>query len=147
MEIVFYKNNSEPERLIKTLSIPLTLTGTLREGSNVVNPEIIIEGNPADFPTVYNYAYISEFSRYYYVGDPVAYRNTLINIPLNVDVLMSFKDAILANEAIIDKQDINGNVYLNDGVWAREAREFYTIKTFTNGFNDTGEYILITAGA
>lgn len=147
MNITFYKNVSEPERVTKSLLYPLPLTGSLRDSSNVINPEIIIEGNPGNFPTLYNYAYIPEFGRYYYVGDPVAYRNNLISVPLSVDVLMSFKDAILANEAVIDKQDSNGNIYLNDGIWTHEAREFYTIKSFANGFNDAGEYILITAGA
>lgn len=146
MNITFYKNNSEPERFSKSLSNAVTVTGSLRDTSNVVNPEILIEGNPADFPSTYNYAYIPEFDRYYFVGDPVALRNNIIRLPLNVDVLMSFADDILSNQAIIDKQNA-GNNYINDGSWIRESREFYTIKSFQNGFEDNGEYILITAGA
>jgi len=147
MIITLFTNNSEPERVTKSLSNPLSISGSIRGGSNVINPEILIEGNPADFPSGYNYAYIPDFDRYYYVGDPSAYRGNLILLPLSVDVLMSFRDAILANEAIIDKQNSDGNYYLNDGSWMHESREFYTIKSFSNGFNNNGEYILITAGA
>ena len=147
MIITLFKNNSEPERITKSLSNPLSLTGSIRGGSNVINPEILIDGDPADFPSGYNYAYIPEFNRYYYLGDPTAYRANLVLLPLSVDVLMSFRDEILANEAIIDKQHTDGSTYLNDGSWLHESREFYTIKSFSNGFNNNGEYILITAGA
>lgn len=146
MNITFYKNNSEPERFNKSLTGDHLVTGSLRDTSNVVNPDILIEGNPEDFPNTYNYAYIEEFGRYYFVGDPVSLRNNIIRIPLQVDVLMSFADDILSNQAIIDKQN-SGNNYINDGSWIRESREFYTIKTFEAGFEDSGEYILITAGA
>lgn len=146
MQITFYKNNSEPERFNKSLSGDHVVTGSLKESSNIINPVIMFEGDPSDFPSVYNYAYIPDFNRYYFVGDPAAYRSNLVVVPLHVDVLMSFKDAILSNQAIIDKQD-SGNNYINDGSWLRESREFYTIKTFEDGFEDTGEYILITAGA
>lgn len=147
MNIILYRNHSEPERMIKNLTNEQTLTGYLREQSNVINPEFLIQGDPADFPSFYNYAYIPDFSRYYFMGDPVAVRSDLIMLPLSVDVLMSFKDDILSNDAIVDKQRDNGNVYFNDGSWANDSREFYTVKSFTNGFNDNGEYILITAGA
>ena len=147
MNITFYKNLSEPERMTKNIVNPRTVSGSLRDSSNVINPQFLIEGTPADFPNGYNYAYIQEFERYYFVGDPVSIRNNIVMLPLSVDVLMSFKNEILSNIAIVDKQTASGNYYLNDGSWMHESREFYTIKSFSNGFNNNGEYILITAGA
>lgn len=147
MQIILYKNNSEPERFTKSLSGSLTLSGTVRGETNVINPEILIEGSPDDFPSDYNYAYIPEFERYYFINEVTAFRNNVTVLFMHVDVLMSFKDDILSNNAIVDKQALAGNMYLNDGSWVHESREFYTIKSFQNGFNDDGEYILITAGA
>lgn len=147
MQIILYKNNSEPERFTKTLSGSLTLSGTVRGETNVINPEILIEGSPEDFPSDYNYAYIPEFERYYFINEVTAFRNNVTVLFMHVDVLMSFKDEILSNSAMVDKQALAGNMYLNDGSWMHESREFYTIKSFQNGFNDDGEYILITAGA
>lgn len=147
MQITLYKNNSEPERVTKSISGSLTLSGTVRGETNIINPEILIEGSPDDFPSDYNYAYIPEFERYYFINEVTAYRNNVTVLFMHVDVLMSFKDDILSNEAMVDKQAILGNMYLNDGSWMHESREFYTIKSFQNGFNDDGEYILITAGA
>lgn len=147
MQIILYKNNSEPERFTKSLSGSLTLSGTVRGETNVINPEILIEGSPEDFPSDYNYAYIPEFERYYFINEVTAFRNDVTVLFMHVDVLMSFKEDILSNSAIVDKQALAGNMYLNDGSWMHESREFYTIKSFQNGFNDDGEYILITAGA
>lgn len=147
MQIILYKNNSEPERFTKSLSGSLTLSGTVRGETNIINPEILIEGSPDDFPSDYNYAYIPEFERYYYINEVTAYRTNVTMLFMHVDVLMSFKDDILSNSAMVDKQALAGNMYLNDGSWMHESREFYTIKSFQNGFNDDGEYILITAGA
>lgn len=147
MQIILYKNSSEPERFTKSLSGSLTLSGTVRGETNIINPEILIEGSPDDFPSDYNYAYIPEFERYYYINEVTAYRNNVTLLFMHVDVLMSFKDDILSNSAMVDKQALAGNMYLNDGSWMHESREFYTIKSFQNGFNDDGEYILITAGA
>jgi hypothetical protein len=65
----------------------------------------------------------------------------------SVDVLESFKTQIKSQTAIVDKQESLSNLYFNDGSFRKDSREFYTVKTFPNGFNDNSEYILITAGA
>lgn len=146
MNITLYVNNSEPERLNKTLTGAISLTGFLREESSIIDPVILIEGDVSTL-SGYNYAYISDFGRYYYITGIESVRTGLVRVFMHVDVLKSFDSAIRANNALIDKQNSAGNVYLNDGTWKHEAREFYTIETFPNGFNTNGEYILITAGA
>ena len=147
MEIKLYINNSEPERVIKSLTDVGTLTGTLRNESDVVNPYIIIDGNY--FPSGANYAYIAEFGRYYYVTEVTSIRNGYIAVSLASDPLMSFSSEIKNLRAIIDRQAYaaHANMYLPDDVIVHDSREFYTVKTFSGGFNDSGEYILITAGA
>lgn len=147
MDIILYSNNSEPERVIKSLTQVATLTGTLRNESNIVNPVITIAGNY--FPSTANYAYISEFGRYYYILEVISMNNGIVMVSLSSDPLMSFANEIKNLRAIIDRQaeGTHANMYLPDDVVVHDAREFYTVKTFSSGFNDTGEYILITAGA
>lgn len=146
MNITLYVNTSEPEKLDKTLTGAISLSGFLREESSIIDPVVLIEGNVSSLAG-YNYAYISDFGRYYFITGIESVRTGLIRVYMHVDVLTSFKTGIRSNNALIDKQNSAGNVYLNDGTWKHEAREFYTITTFPNGFNDNGEYILITAGA
>ena len=146
MNINLYLNKSEPEKLDKTLIWEISLTGFLRESSSIIDPVILIEGNVSTL-SLYNYAYIPEFERYYFINNIESVRTGLVRVFMHVDVLTSFKSGIRSNNALIDRQKVSGNYYLNDGIWKHEAREFYTVKTFPNGFNDNGEYILITAGA
>ena len=50
------------------LSSPLTINGTLREESSVINPSITFNIDNFDLQN-YNYAYIKEFNRYYFIKD------------------------------------------------------------------------------
>ena len=40
MEITFYKNTSESNRIGKTLTNPLTIEGKFRDGIDIINPTI-----------------------------------------------------------------------------------------------------------
>ena len=87
MIITFYNNISEKNVIRKTINNPLTISGTLRESTSVINPIITVEA-PVTL-IGYNYCYIPDFSRYYYVVDVKSMRNNLWAVTLRVDVLMS----------------------------------------------------------
>lgn len=145
MVIDLYINSSENNRVNKVLSGKFELTGTLRGETNVINPEILIEHAN---PTGYNYAYIPEFNRYYFINEFTSVRNGLWRVRLAVDVLETYKTQIKQMPAIIDKQQNKGNsnLYLNDGSYVIDSRSYNTILNFSGGFNNVGEFILITAG-
>lgn len=145
MVIDLYINSSENNRVNKVLSGKFEMTGTLRGETNVVNPEIMIEHAN---PTGYNYAFIPEFNRYYFINEFTAIRNGLWRVRLVVDVLETYKSQIKQMPAIIDKQQNKGNsnLYLNDGSYVIDSRSYNTILNFSGGFNDSGKFILITAG-
>lgn len=88
-----YKNTAEPNRLDKTdyLEQVGVLEGAFREESSLVNMNVIIQQDT--IPT-FNYVYIPILKRYYYVTDIASVRYGLWRITLEVDVLMSYKDAI-----------------------------------------------------
>lgn len=144
MDITLYKNNSEKNKIRKNLSNEHTLSGTLRNESNVVNPAIIIN---IDNPTVYNYVYIPMFGRYYFITDYVSMRTGIWQINLKSDVLMSFKDSILNSRALIQNtQSVGKSDYLNGSNWVTNCKTKTDIISFSNGLLNNGEYILITAG-
>lgn len=148
MEIRLYFTTSPDNRMTKYLTNTSVMQGNLRDVSNVVNPVILVECDIEQLSGLYNYAYIPEFNRYYFITEMQSYRNNFVLLSLSVDVLYSFKEQILDNVAIIDKaqQTDFSNIYYDDGSFITESRDFYTIKSFSNGFNDNGEFILITAG-
>ena len=150
MQINLFTCNAERNRVVKTdyISNRFVLEGTLRSSSSVTNPVITIEKatNPVNYN--YNYMYIEEFGRYYFIDDIVSINNKLWEIHASVDVLYSFADEILSNSAIIEKSEDedNANLYLDDGSFVMDTRLFNTLIEFPNGFNSNGSYILICAG-
>ena len=147
MEISFYNNVSEKEKIGKTLKNKKSLTGFLKQATSVINPIITIE---IENPSQFNYCHIPQFHRYYFINDMINVKNNLWEIHMNVDVLESFKTQIKANKAIIEKseQSASSNEYFNDGsTFYHDSREYNEIAMFQRGFDTAPSYILITAGA
>lgn len=143
MDIYLYVNNSEKNKLNKTLTEEEQFTGTLRTKTSVVNPIIHLE---TENPTAYNYAYIPEFNRYYYITNMSVVRNNLWELSLTVDVLYSFRDYIKNCRVVISDYE-NGNTnYLMGDVWKNKVKEFTDIISFPSGLSNNGYFILITAG-
>ena len=145
MNINFYKNTSDNNVLNKNITLISTHNIKLKDECNIMTPSILIHG---DISNDINYAYIEKWGRYYYVRDKKSLNNGIYEINLTVDVLMSFKQKILTLKCIIDKQQdlSNINKYYNDGSFIVSSKQFIKTINFHNGFNENGEFILITAG-
>lgn len=145
MEVIFYYNLSDDRAINKSLAGAESFEGIVRDEVNVMSPVIRFEN---DGVLRYNYAYIPELQRYYSIKERVCYRQGIWDVYFDVDVLMSFRNDILNLDAVVDKQAATtiGNEYIDDGSLVSENVMFQTVYDFPNGFNDTGEYILITAG-
>lgn len=146
MNLTLYYNASERKVIGKSLRTLGTVTGVLKGDASITSPTFVVEANSSYFNGV-NYLYWQETNRYYYIDDIQALTGGRMLFICSVDVLESFSTQIKQQTAILDKQQTLSNMYYNDGSFKKDTREFYTIKSFSNGFNDNGEYILITAGA
>lgn len=143
--ISLFKTNSENNRVVKTLTDEKQLSGELRNQTSVLNPSIRIES--ADNISAYNYAYISEFGRYYYITDIVSVRTKCWVVSLRCDVLMSYKDEIRGLNVILDNTQETGlSNYLASPNWVNLVKTKTDIKVFPSGLSEQGEFILITAG-
>lgn len=143
MDIILCKNESEKNKIGKTLTNPQTVTGTLREQTSITKPYIAIEH---DDPKDFNYAYIEDFGRYYFVDDITVIRKGFLGVSLSVDVLESFKNQILQQNVIVNKSQSDTNYYLPDDNLKVNVKTKTDIVNFPNGFLESGEFILITAG-
>ena len=143
MTLKIYTNTSEKNKVDKNITqVGQDISGTLRESCSVVDPVIAIEGL-SDMSV--NYAYITEFGRYYYINNIVC-RGNLFELHMHVDVLMSYRGGIRSNTAVISRQQNEYNLYLTDGVFKTEAIPHYEIRKFPSGF--TGyHFVLAVAGA
>ena len=143
MNVTLYKNTSEKAKVGKTLTSASTHTGTLREGCEVVNPTLIIEG---DNLSDYNYMYIPEFHRYYFITGITSIKKGLWQIDGHCDVLETYKTQIKAQKAVVERQEQKYNLYLNDPDWKIYRNKQVLTRTFPSGFLDTGVYYLTVVG-
>ena len=145
MEIRLYYNTSDNRTIRKKLINEYSISGKLRESCDLINPVLTIQ----QYNVIrYNYAYIPDFHRYYFINKVTSINRNLWRIELEVDPLMSFKGDILALQVVVDKQssDYIGDEYIDDGSLVADNYTFKSVYNFNKGFNDHGEYILITAG-
>lgn len=143
--ISLFKTVSENNRVVKTLTDEKQLSGELRNQTSVLNPSIRIES--ADNISTYNYAYIPEFGRYYYITDIVSVRTNCWVVSLRCDVLMSYKDEIHGLNVILNNTQETGlSNYLASPNWVNLVKTKTDIKVFPSGLSEQGEFILITAG-
>lgn len=145
MEITFYVNNEEPEKVNKNLGTGQTFEGTLKDRVIIERPSILIETD-IDIND-YNYFYIPEFNRYYFRTDIEIVRNNLFRISGRTDVLMSFKEPMKNFQVILDHSEVTGVTnYQSSPVWQALVKTKTDIINFPNGLSENGEFILITAG-
>lgn len=146
MVIDLYITGSEKNAIYKNLQNELELEGSLRNESSVVNPVFVIE---AVNPTAYNYCFIPDFNRYYFITNIESVRTNLWRIHCAVDVLMSYQSQILNLSVIVS--DVTAGEYPNSTYFTGEQWQV-TVKTktdvlsFPSGLLEQGEYILITSG-
>lgn len=144
MTLTLYYNESENNALNKTLTQITSLTGTLREESSIIDPVILISGNDENIPFI-NYAYIPEFHRYYFITNIESVRKDLWRIHMHVDVLYTYRNAIKANSAIIERNENMYDLQLNDGLFKTRQKPRIVQYPFSAGF-DTWNFVLGVAG-
>lgn len=142
MDIVFYQYTLNSNRLNKSLSDGYTVSNcSFNAEYDVIHPCIKIVG--VDISS-YNYCVIN--SNYYFIDSINIERNNLYVANLTLDVLMTYKDVILAQQGtVIESQNtlfLNGNEYPTYSYYNRTTIQY----SFNNPFNENGEYVLISSG-
>lgn len=142
-KIVLYKTVSPPNKVQKELTDDYELNCTLFEGCNILSPSLYLE---LDTHPNYNYAYIPDFSRYYYVTNVICDTYGRYTLSLAIDVLYTYSAYILALKGHITART-DGNMFASNRGGVYDLRpQFDTVKFTTpeNGFNDEGTIIMIT---
>lgn len=142
--IVLMNNQEELNKITKNPTTVRTLTGTLREETDIVDPEINVEfsGTLTDC----NYMYIQALSRYYFITKIESIRNGVWRIYAHCDVLKTYAEAILNTEAVVARSESKYNLLLNDSMFKVYSNPRLQIANFPNKF--TGEsYVLVMNGA
>lgn len=92
----------------------------------------------------FNYAYIPDFNRYYFIENIEVTPNKIYNISLRCDVLESFKNDILESSGFVNQQT-TPNKYYNSDYQTEIKKEVDVIKSNVT-LETTKSTILVTIG-
>lgn len=143
-EVQLMNNSEELNKITKSPTLVLSLFGTLREETDIVDPEISIEYSGA--LTNVNYMYIPVFNRYYFITKIESIRNNLWRIYAHCDVLKTYAEGILNTEAVVARSESRYNLYLNDSMFKVYSNPRLQIANFPRKFENES-YVLIMNGA
>lgn len=148
MEVVLYKTNSPKNLVTKKLLNEKRYTNVvfLNEVDNT-NPTIDIGFfKKVEELKIYNYAYIPQLGRYYYISTQTFKTGGIVSLSLSVDVLMSYKDSILNSTQLIDRVQSKGKMYIGGYDWVTDERTYIRTHKFAgNHFNkENDSYVLVT---
>lgn len=143
MNVTFYTNNSPNNTISKSLTSIVSIDFTFKDGTTIQNPVIRISGQDLTLFRDCNYMYIDTTQRYYYVTGITSVRNNLVEVSGRVDPLMSFKDEILTNTAIVSRNEKSWNLFINDGVLKTYQNPQIATSNYSAGFTKTNPSIVL----
>lgn len=143
--VKIYINSSGPDYFNKSLSGETSIDCDFKAPVDIENPTIYVAGT--DSYDGYNYCYISEFGRYYFMTPVAGTAQTLI-FECKSDPLMSFASQIKSCPAVISRNPWHWDLYIQDPKLPVETRTVSAIEKFPNSyFNGTNNcYILTVLG-
>ena len=145
MNITFYQF-SKRTNSTKIVDVSgTTLVCELKGTTTIFNPSLVIKAVPAAWNPIWNYCYIPEFSRYYFI-DNWTWLNGVWECSLVCDVLASFKTDIgnLSEYVLRSSYEADGNI--TDDAYIAKAQsqthmtmlpEFF-VRVMTGGFYIVG---------
>lgn len=127
MQATLYLTASDPNKLNKVFDKALNVDILLKDNCDVLSPSIEL----AYFDTFaeYNYIYIPQLKRYYFLSRPVVNLGSAVTWACEVDPLMSYKDSINNLELIVDRSSYN-NALLPD-ILKLQTNENILYRNFT----------------
>lgn len=142
MVVQLMTNNSPFNALSKNVVKQQEFDCTLKNYMDVLKPILIVNGVGL---SGYNYGYLPDFGRYYYIARQTTLNENTVEIDFVVDPLMSFASEIRANAGVVDRNAIQFNRYYNDNL-PTYAYKTVATKAFSGSFNQNKQTVLIACG-
>lgn len=142
-----YINNSPVEKIGKNLTGGHTINDVLLKRDTSILRPVLLVNSVQDIYT-FNYMYIAEFGRYYFIDDIRSVHDNLWEISAHVDVLETYKTQILSNTAVLRRQANKYNLYLDDPEFKTyNYEQIQTLKFSANSFSKQLHYVLVVNGS
>ena len=141
MTVIFYKYDGIKNKINKTLSNGLTINNVIIQNDfDITDFELLIKDT--NFNSEYNYCYIQDLGRYYFIESVQRMNGTIYKIRVSVDVLKTFSSQIENINAIIVKSENPSDNFVN----CEKSETFENeVINLTDNFNHSGNLILVTS--
>ena len=144
MTIKTYRFLGDSRKVDKTLHDVSNYSNAVIVGDmSIQNPTISLQLDSFTDVINFNYIYIQELRRYYYIVDSTIREDGFVQIRCKVDVLKSFKNDILGSTQYIDRQQNKCTYQLPDGMYNIKSNRNLTIKNFGNVIIEPNAYFLL----
>ena len=135
---VQFGNVAKKSNSTYTGTFTASLSCILKENCSILNPALFVDiGNPAN----YNYCYISDFGRYYYVNDWTYERGKWL-AQCSVDVMATYKTQIGASSQYILRASNDSDGSVLDTMYPTKNVIYESSDYIPNPWNLAGYYIV-----
>lgn len=145
MELILYLNNDSDNTINKTLVNDLAININLKREVNITTPSIVLASIEGVNFNDYNYAYIPELGRFYFVKNINNTNNRVWVLELECDVIETYKSDILNSNARFRRNIKNGD-YLDASIDMTINKVTMTYES-DKGFTGESTMIMTTVGA
>lgn len=150
--VVLYTATKKENSTAQPAGVGVSVSCKLKDGSSIINPTIVVDFSTITgaSPAAYNIAYISDFSRYYWIRD-IKFVFGVWEYTLKVDALASFKSAIGLTTAYIYRANTGTTVssYIDNNypftAYESTVNSFPSANPFVNTMA-SGTYVLGLTG-
>lgn len=142
MVIKLYKITDTNNTINKTLTNETEYTIKFKGVADIKKPVVLLTSETF---LNFNYAYIPDFERFYFINNIEINPNKIYTLNLSVDVLESFKNDILASKGMITKQT-NINSYYNDSYESEIKKQVDIYKSNVTFDLESKDKVLVTIG-
>lgn len=129
-DVILGTYSGPKNKISKKFSTQTTYSCQANDVVDVKNPNILIA--TSDNLSNLNYAYIADFSRYYFIVDCSVQPNGLWTLSLKEDVLKTYENQLKTTKAAFNRSSDFYNMYLPDHLAPVTQRQIITNKVFPN---------------
>lgn len=132
MSLTLYVNGSDNRKIGKTLTSPTTAQILeIKRPCTITNPTIILHYINGIFD--YNYCYLSEFNRYYFIDEIEVLTGGRVSIKCSIDVLETYQTQIKLLNAILLRGEIGQPTEITDNLLPLAKNKTVNVYEFTGG--------------
>ena len=137
MDLVLYRTLDDNNVINKTLTDEMTVNINFKRGTNIVNPEIVLNGDFRGF----NYAHIPSLNRFYFINNVEQLNLRLVKLNMTCDVLETYKAEILSSNARFKRNIKTGDF---ENISIDYSNQTTSIKHVSDGTPLDGETMIIS---